>query len=128
MRKTKLTIEEKIEIVRMYSEGKESKCSLARRFGIDESSVRDYVTRYKAQGIESFTDHGKNRVYSEELKYQAIKAYMEGKGSTREVAARFGLRNSYQLRKWIKVYNSGRGFQRKMTGGSRMKESRPTTV
>ena len=128
MRKTKLTIEEKIEIVRMYSEGKESKCSLAKRFGIDESSIRDYVARYKAQGIEGFTDYGKNRVYSEELKYQAIKAYMEGKGSTRDVAAQFGLRDSHQLRKWLKVYNSGRGFRQKMSGGSRMKESRPTTV
>ena len=128
MRKVKLTMEQKIEIVRLYFEGKEGKCSLARRYGIDESTVRDYIAKYEAQGIEGFIDHGKNRVYSEELKNQAIHAYMERKGSTREVAAQFGLRSSHQLRKWIKVYNSGRGFRRKMSGGSRMKEARPTTV
>ena len=53
---------------------------------------------------------------------------MERKGSTREIAAQFGLRSSHQLQKWIKVYNSGRGFRRKMSGGSRMKEARPTTA
>ena len=128
MQKTKVTIEQKIEIVRLYSEGKESKCSLARQYGIDESTVRDYIAKYEAQGIESFISHGKNRVYSEELKYQAIQAYMEGKGSTRKIAAQFGLRSSRQLQKWIEVYNSGRGFRQKMSGGSRMKETRPTTV
>ena len=128
MRKVKLTMEQKIEIVRLYFEGKEGKCSLARRYGIDESTVRDYIAKYEAQGIEGFIDHGKNRVYSEELKNQAIHAYMERKGSTREIAAQFGLRSSHQLQKWIKVYNSGRGFRRKMSGGSRMKEARPTTA
>jgi transposase-like protein len=128
MRKVKVTMEQKIEIVRLYSEGKESKSSLARRYGIDESAVRDYIAKYEAQGIEGFIDHGKNRVYSEELKNQAIQAYMEGKGSTREVAAQFGLRGSTQLREWIKVYNSGKGFRQKKSGGSRMKEARPTTV
>ena len=128
MPKVKVTIEQKIEIVRMYSEGKECKCSLAKRFGIDESMVREYIAIYKAQGIEGFINLRKNRVYSEEHKYQAIQAYMEGKGSIREIAAQFGLRSSCQLRQWIKVYNSGKRFRQKMSGGSRMKEARPTTV
>ena len=58
MRKVKLTMEQKIEIVRLYFEGKEGKCSLARRYGIDESTVRDYIAKYEAQGIEGFIDHG----------------------------------------------------------------------
>ena len=128
MPKVKVTIEQKIEIVRLYSEGKEGKCSLAKRFGINESTVREYIAIYKAQGMEGFINHGKNRVYSEEHKYQAIQAYMERKGSIREIAAQFGLRSSHQLRQWIKVYNSGRGFRHRMSGGSRMKEARPTTV
>ena len=128
MRKVKVTMEQRIEIARLYVEGKESKSTLARQFGIDESTVRDYVAKYEAQGEEGFKDQGQNRLYSEGLKYQAVKAYNEGKGSTREIAAQFGLRSSHQLRDWIKVYNSGRGFRQKKSGGSRMKEARPTTV
>ena len=53
---------------------------------------------------------------------------MNGEGSTREIAAKYGLRSPTQLINWIKVYNSGKGFRYKMSGGSRMKEARPTTV
>ncbi|MBQ6513828.1 MAG: transposase [Clostridia bacterium] len=128
MPKFKVTIEQKIEIVRMYSEGREGKSSLAKRYGIDKSTVREYIAIYNAQGEEGFINQGKNRVYSEEHKYQAIQAYKEGKGSTREIAAQFGLRSSHQLKEWIKMYNSGRGFRHRMSGGSRKKEARPTTV
>ena len=70
----------------------------------------------------------KNNVYTTETKIKAVKAYLKGEGSLRVIAGKYGLRSDKQLQSWIKMYNSGRGFQRKMTGGSRMKESRPTTV
>ena len=54
MPKVKVTIEQKIEIVRLYSEGKEGKCSLAKRFGIDESTVREYIAIYKDQHYSFF--------------------------------------------------------------------------
>ena len=128
MPKNKMTAAAKIEIVKLFLERNESKASIAKRYHIDESAVRDYITQYEEQGIEGFLNVGKNRVYSEQLKCQAVEAYMKGNGSVRKIAAQFGLRSSHQLRNWIKVYNSGRGFQRKMTGGRRMNKARPTTV
>ena len=71
---------------------------------------------------------GGNNVYSEDLKERAVKDYLEGKGSLRDITARYGIRDKISLRKWIKMYNSGEGFRRKMSGGSRMKETRSTTV
>ena len=128
MHKRKLSAEQKAEIARLYLEKGESKSFIAKRYGINEMAVHKYTLQYQAQGIETFINNGKNRTYSAELKKQAINAYMNGEGSTREIAAKYGLRSPTQLINWIKVYNSGRGFQRKMTGGSRMKEARPTTV
>jgi len=127
MHRRKLSAEQKAEIVRLYLEKGESQSSIAKRYGIDEMAVKKYALQYQAQGIETFINNGKNRAYSAELKKQAINAYMNGEGSTREIAAKYGLRSPTQLINWIKVYNSGKGFQRKITGGSRMKESRPTT-
>ena len=128
MHKSKLSAEQKAEIIRLYFEKGESQSFIAKRYGIDEMAVRKYILQYQAQGIETFINNGKNRTYSIELKKQAINAYMNGEGSTREIAAKYGLRSPTQLNNWIKVYNSGRGFRHRMSGGSRMKEARPTTV
>ena len=68
-----------------------------------------------------------NTVYTEELKAAAVREYLDGKGSLNEIAAKYGLRSSRQLYDWIKVYNSGRDFSHKMSGGSRMKQGRETT-
>ena len=70
----------------------------------------------------------RKRNISPERLIEAIKEYLQGTGSLAEVSAKYGLRSSSRLQNWIKVYNSGKGFQRKLTGGSRMKEARPTTV
>ena len=128
MHKSKLSAEQKAEIARLYLEKGESKSFIAKRYGINEMAVHKYTLQYQAQGIETFINNGKNRTYSAELKKQAINAYMNGEGSTREIAAKYGLRSPTQLINWIKVYNSGKGFRYKMSGGSRMKEARPTTV
>ena len=128
MHKRKLSADQKAEIARLYLEKGESKSFIAKRYGINEMAVHKYTLQYQAQGIETFINNGKNRTYSAELKKQAINAYMNGEGSTREIAAKYGLRSPTQLINWIKVYNSGKGFRYKMSGGSRMKEARPTTV
>ena len=95
--------------------------------GVDESAVREWVARYKAGGEMAFKVRGQNSVYTEEKKTAAVREYLEGKGSLRGLSAKYGLRSKSQLRNWIKVYNSGRTFERKMSGGSRMKEGRETT-
>ena len=128
MPRNKLTATEKIEIVKLFLERNESKATIAKRYQIDESTVRDYIIQYEEQGVEGFQNTERNRVYSEQLKCRAVEAYMRGDGSVRKIAAQFGLRSTNQLKNWIKVYNSGRGFRQKMSGGSRMKEARPTTV
>ena len=128
MHKRKLSAEQKAEIARLYLEKGESQSYIAKRYGIDEIAVQKYTLQYQAQGIETFINNGRNRTYSAELKKQAVNAYMNGEGTTREIAAKYGLRSPTQLINWIKVYNSGRGFRQKMSGGSRMKEARPTTV
>ena len=128
MHKRKLSAEQKAEIVRLYLEKGESQSFIAKQYGINEMAVRKYTLQYQAQGIETFINNGKNRTYSAELKEQAVNAYMNGEATTHEIAAKYGLRSPTQLNNWIKVYNSGRGFRHKMSGGSRMKESRSTTV
>ena len=128
MGKRKVPITKVIEAVKKWIAGEGSQRSLATEIGIDSSTFRTYVARYRNSGIGDFIGEANNRVYSTELKLKAIAAYKNGEGSFRSIASKYGLRSETQLKKWIEVYNSGEGFRRKMSGGSRMKETRSTTV
>ena len=128
MPKNKYSPELKIQIAREYESSKCSISSLANHYGIDHGTIEQWIKQYEAKGATTFMRAGGNNVYSEDLKERAVKDYLEGKGSLRDITARYGIRDKISLRKWIKMYNSGEGFRRKMSGGSRMKETRSTTV
>ena len=68
----------------------------------------------------------KNNYYSAELKYQAVGDYLSGKGSLQVISKKYGLRDTKQLRNWIKMYN-GHTELKSYTGGSRMTKGRSTT-
>ena len=127
MFKEKVTVEERIEAARTCADGRMSQAEAARRLGVDKSTVREWVRRYKAGGALAFKEQEHNTVYTEEMKVAAVREYLSGKGSLREISAKYGMRSTRQLNDWIKVYNSGRDFGRKMSGGSRMKQGRETT-
>ena len=127
-RKRKISTEIIIEAVKSYLNNEGSKTEIARRYGINRTYFRTCIAKYQAQGVDGIRNNGKNNVYSEETKILAVKAYLNGEGSEIEITARFGLRARSQLQNWIKVYNSGKGFRHRMSGGSRMKEAHPTTV
>ena len=127
MPREKVTVEERIEAAKLCAEGRISQSEAAGRLGLHTSTVEEWVARYKASGALGFKEQERNTVYTEELRAAAVREYLEGKGSLQKVSAKYGLRSKTQLRDWIKVYNSGRDFGRKMSGGSRMKQGRDTT-
>lgn len=127
MPREKVTPEERIGAAKSCAEGRMSSREVARRLGVDEAQVREWVFRYKSHGAEAFQKQERNTIYSGELKVQAVREYIAGNLSQREIAAKYGLRSTSQIRDWIKVYNSGRNFEHRMSGGSRMKQGRETT-
>jgi len=125
--RTKVTQEEKIVIAQDYLSGRISLADAARMAGVDRTAIRDWVGLYRQEGPLGFVRiEEKIRSYSPELKRQAVEAYLSGKGSLRSVCEEFKVRSKRQLQDWIKVYNSGKNFN-KTSGGSRMKKSRNTT-
>ena len=126
-KRAKISAEEKIKYARLCFEGKMSRSSAAQILGVDESILRVWTLIYREQGPLGLKDGIKNNVYSPELKLKVVKSYLNGEGSQREIAAKFGLRDPVQLRSWIKMYNNGEEFSHRMSGGSRMTTSRQTT-
>ena len=125
---SKISNETKLEYARLCYENRISLGEAARQLVVDETTVHEWVYRYREHGELAFLDTGKNNVYSDELRLEAVRSYLNGEGSLKRVSARYGLRSTRQLRTWIKMYNNGENFsQHKMSGGSRMKTSRSTT-
>lgn len=127
MSREKVTPAEKAMAAKDCAEGRLSQNEAARRLGVNKSTMRGWVQRYKANGASAFRVREHNAVYSEELKLNAVKEYLAGAGSLIKIAAKYGLRSKSQLHCWIKWYNSGKDFGRKMLGGSHMKQGRETS-
>ena len=127
MSREKVPAVEKVEAAKACVEGRISQAEATRRVGVNKATMQEWIARYKAQGAPAFRKQEYNTVYTEEVKEAAVREYLAGGSSLREVSARYGLRNSSTLKSWIKRYNSGKDFGRRMSGGSRMKQGRETT-
>ncbi|NYS36810.1 helix-turn-helix domain-containing protein, partial [Streptococcus danieliae] len=83
-----------------------SSSELARQYGVDRSTIQRWIKMYQSQGSEGLLARKGNQSYTTEFKLSCVEAYKLGKGSLLEIASKFGLRSTYQLRQWIIKYNS----------------------
>ena len=98
----------------------------AEQLGVYQSTVDNWVRLYQIEGSTAFVPREGNRRYDPVIKEMAVKDYLSGRGSLREICKIYKIRNQIQLRTWIKVYNGHKDFK-KHTGGSRMTKGRETT-
>ena len=126
--KQKLSAEEKAKVIEDYINNRISLSEAARRGGVARDTISQWARNYEADGMTAFMTC-RNRVYSPELKRQAVEDYLSGKGSQAELSKKYGLRDRRQLRNWLKVYNAHGDFNSRKNsgGGSYMKQGRDTT-
>ena len=126
--KQKLSAEEKAKVIEDYINNRISLSEAARRRGVARDTISQWTRNYEADGMAAFMTC-RNRVYSPELKRQAVEDYLSGKGSQAELSKKYGLRDRRQLRNWLKVYNAHGDFNSRKNsgGGSYMKQGRDTT-
>ncbi len=129
LHKQRLSIEEKVKVIQEYLDGKVGFTDSVERGQCDKKTFRWWIRRYQAEGVGAFLPHERNRWYPPELKRQAVQDYLAGKGSRDEIAQKYHLRSSRQLRDWIKVYNTHGDFNsvKHSGGGSYMRQGRETT-
>ena len=100
----KISPEEKIQWVEKIIQNKESIRSVASKTGVHHSSIDNWVRNYKSIGTEAFFRKGWTKRSSAE-KEAAVVDYLAGKGSLRDICAKYKITDTYQLRRWIKQYN-----------------------
>uniref|UniRef100_UPI003F56C589 helix-turn-helix domain-containing protein n=1 Tax=Lactobacillus acidophilus TaxID=1579 RepID=UPI003F56C589 len=64
------------------------------------------VKAYQVDGEDALKSHKRNKRYSKEFKLECATAYLAGEGSYLDLANKFGLRSTCQLRQWVIKYNS----------------------
>ena len=101
---SKFSKEEKMNAVKRRLEGKESYASIAGSIGAGETTIQTWVLNYEAMGEDAFL-RSSNRHYTLEEKNEAVRFYLEGKGSLSATCKKFKIPSAGTLRRWIKVYN-----------------------
>ena len=125
---SKFSKEEKMNAVKRRLEGKESYASIAGSIGAGETTIQTWVLNYEAMGEDAFI-RSSNRHYTLEEKNEAIRFYLEGKGSLSATCKKFKIPSAGTLRRWIKVYNDCE-LKASPVGGKRtvMIKGRKTTL
>ena len=127
--KQKLNLEEKVRLIKSYQKGEQGLRKSAELAGVAYETFRRWVKRYEVEGVDAFKVHSQ-QVYSPDLKWDAVQAYLSGEGSQIEVSKKYKLRDARILEHWIKVYNAHGDFNsvKFSGGGSYMKQGRETTL
>lgn len=127
--KQKLRIEEKVKLIRQYLSGEISMNGAARTAGVVFYTMKQWVKRYEAEGTAAFLPGGRNRVYTPEVKRQAVEDYLSGGTSQVDICKKYKIRSTSRLQYWIKMYNADGDFNsvKHSGGGSYMKQGKSTT-
>ena len=127
-RKSKIDPTEKVKIVERLLADEISVSEAARLTDVDKASIRRWRNLYLADGPTALMAQRNNKVYSQELKLQAVHEYLDGKSSQADIVQKYHLRSSRQLHNWINVYTThGEIKSRGSGGGSYMRKARQTT-
>lgn len=130
MSKAKVNAKERLKAAKACIDGRKTVNDIIKKYGVERSTVYWWINQYRSEGADAFVDNRENnRKYSDELKEQAVRDYLDGKGSQSSICIKYKIRSKHQLRDWIKIYNSNGnlGKVKHSGGGSYMKEGRNTT-
>lgn len=95
---SKFSKEEKMNAVKRRLEGKESYASIASSIGAGETTIKSWILNYEAMGEDAFI-RSSNRHYTLEEKNEAVKFYLEGKGSISATCKKFKIPSTRTLRR-----------------------------
>ncbi len=96
----KLSLEDKIEIVRLCEKDGLGYGLIARRYNVRDSLIKSIIYRYKIHGYKSLKHPPMQQKYLAEFKYSIIKQVYEGKSKT-SLAAEYNLPSAGTIVAWM---------------------------
>ncbi|WP_453990298.1 IS3 family transposase [Bacillus nitroreducens] len=108
MSKRARSLEEKFKVIKALENGTHSLAELESIYNVQHTSIYDWIYKYEKYGIEGLKESSSWRKYSKELKLKAVKDYLSGDYSLREVTRKYEIPSDSTLRQWLKKYNGHR--------------------
>ncbi|WP_391557981.1 IS3 family transposase [Robertmurraya sp.] len=105
MSKKSYSAEEKYKILKALGD-EHSTYEIASIYKVHHSSILVWKHKFDKFGLEGLKESSTWKKYSKELKLSAIKDYLSGDYSIREITRMYELSDASVLRGWIKKYNS----------------------
>ena len=94
-----------------YLDGVGSYPFLAAKHGIGQTTLKEWVDKYRIHGIDAFVTPPGNRSYSSEFKKMCVEAVLSGEGSVHDIVAKYNISTRAVLRSWITMYNANRKLE-----------------
>lgn len=127
-KRTKYTPKEKYEILKEYENGFGTIHEIITKYGINKHTFYDWKYNYSKYGIDGLKESTSWKKYSKELKELAVRDFISGGFSQKEVVKKYELTGIAVLQTWINKYNSHREIKATAKGMSRsMTKGRVTT-
>ena len=119
----------KILALQYLEEGRHTQHEICEMFSVNRQTLQEWRALYKFGGREAFLRSQKNKMYTKELKQNAVEDYLSGKYSMFDILAKYGISGLSVFKSWLKIYtsrselkDSGKGLSKSMAKG------RKTTV
>jgi transposase-like protein len=106
MSKRKHSPEWMLARVREYLTGKRSYRAIAAANGMDLTTLKSWVHKYREQGESAFAVKDGYTHYSKEFKIHCVEAVLRGEGSVNDIVAKYNISSRSVLRQWILRYNA----------------------
>jgi len=129
MSKRSFSAEDKYKILKAWEDGNHSLSELESIFEVNLTTIYEWKYKFENYGTEGLKESSSWKGYSKELKLSAIKDYLSGEYSLREITRKYEISDKSLLRKWIKKYNSHSKLNDTAKGRtSAMTKGRKTTL
>ena len=106
MSRIKHSPELKIMVVQKYLAGEGSLEALSKSYGVGYTSLRKWLSLFRAQGKAGFYRGVGNTSYSKEFKLSCVAAALRGEDSIIDIVAKYNISSESVLRHWIACYNA----------------------
>lgn len=127
-RKEKYSPFEKLNAIKEYISGKRGERQICRDMKISQDSFYTWLKKYQMYGTDGLNNIEKNKYYPEITKMQAVRDYLDGKASQREICRQYEISSTSILRQWIKKYNGHETFKSHNSEGDKnMTKGRKTS-
>lgn len=127
-RKGSYTLSEKLRAIADYVSGEKGVTQICTEMTINIAAFYEWLRKYNDIGESSLIVSKKNKQYPDSIKLNAVKDYLDGKGSLRTICSIYEISTHHVLRDWIKAYNSHKTFKSHSKQGDRiMTNGRKTT-